>query len=1810
MKRARRLNPETTQNTQKTAGPKLQVTQRGKFPSELKAVSDAASDYLESGASQQALEWFQEAVRIARATGQEAALCGILGDMAVAFRRLGDVEHAKQTYEEAIRLSRQHSDWLNLSRWCQNLGLLLLEQDLTSASACLKEGVEAAARSALPYQISTAAGNYAVVLARQQRYREAVEALEQASSAADSPKLAGIWKNHRLAVLLQWGAQLREEGQTNDALQVFQHAADVADVQDAEQLSSAAYAWSSVAELQERNGQLAAARESIIHAASLYHALGDEERAAHLEEVASEMGRSSRTAHSVEDAGLDVAQLEREIQDAVTAGDQQREATARMNFVAALQLAADARANSEFENAMALVHRLRDRRRELILCLNFAPHFLREGDTKRALTLAERGVKLAESGNPASKIYALANRGEIRLNGMNEAGPALKDFRQCAELLKAYMRDRPDDLAVANNVKRVLLEGAKAALAAGDVAAAGAIAESFDPNLAAALKQPREKKSAAPDVDELRELSEPALDRALAVWHAKGPSRPPEDPAISQMAGLAGMLGWQWAEERLSRMPASERTAPANKGAAGLLRLAEMVVDREITIETATTVGRKFRVPEDDLDCIALFALSDKARASKGIAFTAFRLIVAVAADAACQARCYNLLGMFSASGDPEGALQFYRRGEQVLASTELKADRAHLLNEAAALLVGPLRRFEESLPLSELAARLAEETGNKKDAANSLGNNAIALMNLDRAEEAVQQLNRVAKLQEEIGDLQGLQNTRFNLTQASARLRPTERAAFEGGSIDPDVGFANATNLALTGQRDEAIAEFERGFAMVASRKPPYAAEGQMRMNFARALFDTGDRDRATQEMKKAVVSLESGHHERDLHDAFTWLASILVEDDIEGLRYAEQAIALSRRMGDDEELAIDLGQLGQNRTLAGHPEQALEPLEEADRLLHRSAIRSALAQALLAAGRAPEARKIYEELIASDEASDPRRKASWMIGLSDVSEKMGEGESALGLLSSARDLIAPLGESREGAYLANHLGLALLKRGKLEQAAETLEGGIEQARSLGLWRLELSLLTNFGNALKERGDLDGAEEVLNEVRDKCRARGITKSEAVAVASLGNISSSRGDTQGALGRFQEAADLAHGVDASTEATCVDSLGAIYSRLGKPARAIEYHLRAAELHESLLDWDALVLDRINVTQTYLALGEDKLASEWLHRAEQLSRERKITHWSVPYMAGFVLTREGRWPEAKVQFRTAIETIESIRGSLPTPTAQRQWAASQEDLYRRASEAALEMQDGEAAVEFIESSRARYLKAIVERHSRRPAGISDDAWLRYEQAQDRYAQLRARWRSQIARGDSSLDEQLRKADAELKSATVPVATAADVATASALPQFTQLMARVPVGHVAVWITHGPDSVGFAWAGRSAEGTAWSAATLYKDDLPVALHNLVFGNSKSLDAARSDQTALDQLPPGDVGFRLAAHFLGQDETYLDVARRVYGFAVSDGDVLFSDTLKFVSRWLGEKLWPIIASRLPAGMQDIILLPSAALNLLPWHSAVSPSGKRIDETYRVHYLPSLAMMTDRGPLPENSSLGQVVNPSADAGLPFSRVEADCVKETFGKSVSRLDAPKATSSKVLTLLKRSDVFHFAGHAFYDSHDPFASGLICAGKAKKEDVLTLANIVGRTQSISSRLVVLSACETGQVDPTDQLEDFLGLPGAFLVAGAQTVVASLWRVADLAACMLLEKFFETWDAGRADPSQALAVAQQWLRSEVRVKYVVSKLSQWSKQSANPPEVVQTSLWNWTARDDQDALAFPNETDWAAFYVTGLLPPRS
>jgi len=93
--------------------------------------------------------------------------------------------------------------------------------------------------------------------------------------------------------------------------------------------------------------------------------------------------------------------------------------------------------------------------------------------------------------------------------------------------------------------------------------------------------------------------------------------------------------------------------------------------------------------------------------------------------------------------------------------------------------------------------------------------------------------------------------------------------------------------------------------------------------------------------------------------------------------------------------------------------------------------------------------------------------------------------------------------------------------------------------------------------------------------------------------------------------------------------------------------------------------------------------------------------------------------------------------------------------------------------------------------------------------------------------------------------------------------------------------------------------------------------------------------------------------------------------------------------------------------------------------------------------------------------------------------------------------------------------------------------------------LLTAEDVLG-IDLHSTELVVLSACQTG-VGTVHPGEGVLGLRWAFVVAGARTLVMSLWKVPDLATAVLMDRFYHNLlDRGLAR-DQSLREAQQYLR---------------------------------------------------------------
>jgi len=88
---------------------------------------------------------------------------------------------------------------------------------------------------------------------------------------------------------------------------------------------------------------------------------------------------------------------------------------------------------------------------------------------------------------------------------------------------------------------------------------------------------------------------------------------------------------------------------------------------------------------------------------------------------------------------------------------------------------------------------------------------------------------------------------------------------------------------------------------------------------------------------------------------------------------------------------------------------------------------------------------------------------------------------------------------------------------------------------------------------------------------------------------------------------------------------------------------------------------------------------------------------------------------------------------------------------------------------------------------------------------------------------------------------------------------------------------------------------------------------------------------------------------------------------------------------------------------------------------------------------------------------------------------------------------------------------------------------------------------------IRSSLVFLSGCETALgtswSNSSARGDDYATLAQAFLFAGAQNVVATLWRIDDRSASDFADRFYERLDS--VSPVEALAAAQRAFLADPR-----------------------------------------------------------
>ena len=246
----------------------------------------------------------------------------------------------------------------------------------------------------------------------------------------------------------------------------------------------------------------------------------------------------------------------------------------------------------------------------------------------------------------------------------------------------------------------------------------------------------------------------------------------------------------------------------------------------------------------------------------------------------------------------------------------------------------------------------------------------------------------------------------------------------------------------------------------------------------------------------------------------------------------------------------------------------------------------------------------------------------------------------------------------------------------------------------------------------------------------------------------------------------------------------------------------------------------------------------------------------------------------------------------------------------------------------------------------------------------------------------------------------------------------------------------------------------------------------------------------------------------------------------------------------------LWQV-HSRLRERYPDarrLILIPHRQLILLPLHAAWwrTKDGERryLLDDYEITYAPSCqvlerCMKREQGNGRVVPSLFAVANP--DGSLPFADWEVEEIATLFhDKRVYK--GKEATKAAVLENISFGAEKLFSTHGSFDTYNTHNSHLLL-----HDGKLCLPEIVSLDLS-GTWMVVMSACLTGLTDPKDLgLDEYYGLPAAFLVAGAQTVVASLWEVNDVSTALMMRRFHANLYKEKMAKAAALREAQIWLR---------------------------------------------------------------
>jgi CHAT domain-containing protein/Tfp pilus assembly protein PilF len=729
-----------------------------------------------------------------------------------------------------------------------------------------------------------------------------------------------------------------------------------------------------------------------------------------------------------------------------------------------------------------------------------------------------------------------------------------------------------------------------------------------------------------------------------------------------------------------------------------------------------------------------------------------------------------------------------------------------------------------------------------------------------------------------------------------------------------------------------------------------------------------------------------------------------------------------------------------------------------------------------------------------------------------------------------------------RDVASLLTDLGLLLTDTGDLAGARRAFERAIRiSEQALGPDHIALApQLNSFGWLLRQTGDYAAARPVIERslaIRE--RVLGPDHPDvARTLLELGSVLQKTKAYDAARPLYERALRIRErvfGPNHPMVAGALNSLALLDRVTDHHADARRLYERALRIREQALGPEhvAVAWSLNNLAALLRVTGDYDAALPLYERALPIVRRIEVPElrWRLTYGLATTYEQRGRLGDALPLFRESVATVETLAGQFGDDALRAQFLSTDNRLlpYEGLTRLLLELHERDSSKGYdgdawavLEARKGRVVADALA--AARP--VLRDPTVRQAAEQVQAKEQRARALQQALR-----EAQEANASDESTKRIQSLTTLLAQTKAEYLTQAQAFLARYPQYKAQFMDQQTVDP---------------KALAKFADRLPAATLAVQY-------FAAPDTLYLFVVAPGG-RFQVRSRAVSQDDLYklvrdyrryLDAAMTQRLPWIDDGSQVYREKvapLREISRKLSALLLDPIAAELKAH-RNLVLIPNDLLLYLPIHAltleARDGSARFLVESHVVSYVTQLELvdlLTPSAPAP-NVPLLALANP--DGTLPAASREIRELARIRSGGTS-LEGAQATKERFLSLASQFSDVHLATHGVLDAERPERSYLLMAGADEASQRLSVAEIASLSFARNG-LAVLSACETalGEQVPGAALTT---LAAAFSQAGAQSIVASLWKVNDATT----RDFMVTFHRALATAGRAAALNQAQL----------------------------------------------------------------